>query len=75
MTIIFGTETKGLTSKKLILNQQAKNYMQKLYQLKIGEPDSEYSTATEIKTKIVKKFGVHICIFQSTVGDQYQGGD
>ena len=45
MTIIFGTETKGLTSKKLILNQQAKNYMQKLYELKIREPDSEYSTA------------------------------
>ena len=27
-----------------------------------------------IKIKIVKKFGVHICIFQSTAGDQYQGG-
>ena len=25
-------------------------------------------------TEIVKKFGVHSCIFQSTAADQYQGG-
>ena len=28
----------------------------------------------EIKTKIVKKFGVNVSIFQSKAGDQYQGG-
>ena len=33
-----------------------------------------YQGLDEIKTKIVKKFGVHICIFQRTAGDQYQGG-
>ena len=33
-----------------------------------------YKSLDEIKTKIVKKFGVHICIFQRTAGDQYQGG-
>ena len=27
----------------------------------------------DIITEIVKKFGVHSCIFQSTAGDQYQG--
>ena len=33
-----------------------------------------YKGLDGIKTKIVKKFGVHICIFQRTAGDQYQGG-
>ena len=33
-----------------------------------------YQGLDEIKTKIVKNFGVHICIFQSTAGDQYQVG-
>ena len=33
-----------------------------------------YQGLDEIKTKIVKKFGVHICILQRTAGDQYQGG-
>ena len=28
----------------------------------------------EIIIEIVKKFWVHICIFQSTADDQYQGG-
>ena len=32
------------------------------------------SIETETETEIVKKFGVHSCIFQSTTGDQYQGG-
>ena len=33
-----------------------------------------YYGFNEIITEIVKKFGVHSCIFQSTAGDQYQGG-
>ena len=33
-----------------------------------------YKVLDEIKTKIIKQFGVHICIFQRTAGDQYQEG-
>ena len=44
----------------------------------VGKNSKNYFTRAYnsygIITEIVKKFGVHSCIFQGTAGDQYQGG-
>lgn len=39
----------------------------------VGRNSKKYFTRASM-TEIVKKFGIHSCIFQSTTGDQYQGG-
>ena len=36
----------------------------------LGRKKILYQGLDEIKTKIVKKFGVHVCIFQSTAGNK-----